>query len=85
VTRKGVYIDRIASAWVIRRFIDAKAKFRFVNERGARFAKDELRFDMFDGEFTHEGDCCTFEVLLDRFQLADPALAPSARSCTTST
>src|SRR5262249_53536391 len=35
----------------------------------------ELRFDMFDGEYTHEGDRCSFEVLLERFRLDDPALA----------
>ncbi len=74
VTRKGVWVDRIASAWLIRRFIDPKAKFRFVAERSPRRDARELRFDMFDGEFTHEGDRCTFEVLLERFRLDDPAL-----------
>src|SRR5262245_9865818 len=48
VTRKGVYIDRIASAWLIRRFIDPKARFRFVPGREHEPAKNELRFDMFD-------------------------------------
>lgn len=75
VTRKGVYIDRIASAWLIRRFIDPKAKFKFVAGRGYKPAKNELRFDMFEGEYTHEGERCTFEVLLERFQLRDPALS----------
>jgi hypothetical protein len=75
VTRKGVYVDRIASAWLIRRFIDPKAKFKFVADRGAKRGPRELRFDMFDGEFTHEGDRCTFEVLRERFRLDDPALA----------
>jgi hypothetical protein len=75
VTRKGVHVDRIASAWLIRRFIDRTAKFRFVPDRSPRGGPRELRFDMFDGEFTHEGDRCTFEVLLDRFRLDDPALA----------
>jgi hypothetical protein len=65
----------MASAWLIRRFIDTKAKFRFVPARGYRPGRGELRFDMFEGEFTHEGDCCTFETLLARFGLADPALA----------
>ena len=74
VTRQGVYIDRVASAWLIRRFIDRKARFRFVEERGHRPAANEIRFDMFEGEYTHEGDRCTFEVLLERFQLADPAV-----------
>jgi hypothetical protein len=74
VTRKGVYVDRIASAWLIRRFVDPKAKFKFVPGRVHEPARDELRFDMFDGEYTHEGDRCTFEVLLERFGIRDPAL-----------
>jgi hypothetical protein len=64
VTREGVHIDRIASAWLIKRFIDPEASFKFVPARGYVPGGDELRFDMFDAEFTHEGDHCTFEVLL---------------------
>ena len=71
VTRSGVHIDRIASAWLIRRFIDPKARFKFVRGREYTPAARELRFDMFEAEFTHEGDSCTFEVLLDRFGIAD--------------
>lgn len=74
VTRRGVYVDRVASAWLIRRFIDPKARFRFVDEREYRPGAGEVRFDMFDGEYTHEGDRCTFETLMERFGLADPAL-----------
>jgi hypothetical protein len=75
VTRKGVYVDRIACAWLIRRFIDPDASFRFVSERGYRPKTGELRFDMFEGEFTHEGDLCSFEVLVQRFAVQDKALA----------
>ncbi len=74
VTRTGVHIDRMASAWLIRRFIDPRARFRFVPARGYQPKRGELRFDMFEAEFTHEGDRCTFEVLLDRFGLSDPGL-----------
>lgn len=74
ITRRGVYVDRIASAWLIRRFIDPEARFKFVASTGYRPRKGELRFDMFEGEFTHEGDRCTFETLLHRFGLRDPAL-----------
>jgi hypothetical protein len=74
VTRQGVHIDRIASAWLIRRFIDPDARFKFVSGKGYRAADGELRFDMFQAEFTHEGDKCTFEVLLDRIARKDPAL-----------
>src|SRR5262249_19468265 len=66
VTRQGVYVDRIASAWLIRRFIDPEAQFKFVSGKGYRPNEGELRFDMFEAEFTHEGDKCTFEVLLER-------------------
>jgi hypothetical protein len=74
VTRQDVHVDRIASAWLIRRFIDRKARFRFVPARGYRPKRGELRFDMYEGEFTHEGGDCTFEVLRRRFDLDDPAL-----------
>src|SRR5881296_313240 len=74
VTRQGVYIDRIASAWLIRRFIDPKAQFKFVAAEGYRPRPGELRFDMFEAEYTHEGDTCTFETLLTRFGLGDRAL-----------
>jgi hypothetical protein len=63
VTRKGVQVDRIASAWLIRRFIDKAARFKFVPSSGYHPEPGELRFDMFEGEFTHRGDRCTFEVL----------------------
>jgi hypothetical protein len=74
VTRQGVFIDRIASAWLIRRFIDARATFRFVPARGYKPKAGELRFDMFQGEYTHVGDRCTFETLLKEFGLRDRAL-----------
>jgi hypothetical protein len=74
VTRTGVHVDRIASAWLIRRFIDPDATFKFVPGKGYVPEPGELRFDMFEAEFTHEGDLCTFEVLLKRQRLNDPAL-----------
>jgi hypothetical protein len=80
VTRKGIHVDRMASAWLIRRFIDPKARFKFVpgGERTYRPERGELRFDMFEGEYTHEGDRCSFEVLVERFRLRDPGLRPIA-------
>ncbi len=73
VTRRDVFVDRIASAWLIRKFIDPAAQFRFV-ARGYKRNQGELRFDMYHGEYTHEGDRCTFETLLRHFGLKDPAL-----------
>jgi hypothetical protein len=74
VTRTGVHVDRIASAWLIRRFIDGQARFKFVVAKGYRPEAGELRFDMFDAEFTHEGSLCTFEVLMERLSITDRAL-----------
>jgi hypothetical protein len=77
VTRKGVHIDRIASAWLIRRF-DPDARFKFVPPKGHRPSANEVRFDMFEAEFTHEGDLCTFEVLIARLGLEDRGLTAIA-------
>jgi hypothetical protein len=74
VTRRGVFVDRIASAWLIKRFIDPEARFQFAAPEGYVPRTGELRFDMFEAEYTHEGDRCTFETLLRRFRLRAPAL-----------
>jgi hypothetical protein len=74
VTRKGIKVDRIASAWLVRNFIDKQANFKFVPGQGYQPSPGELRFDMFEAEYTHEGDRCTFEVLVQRFDLDDAAL-----------
>lgn len=63
VTRTGVHIDRIACAWLIRRFIDPQAALKFVPPKGYVPAPGELRFDMYEAEFTHVGERCSFEVL----------------------
>lgn len=70
VTRPGVKVDRIASAWFIRRFVDPKARFRFEDPKTPR-REGELRFDMVGGDFTHEEDRCTFETLVRRVGLPD--------------
>lgn len=74
VTRKGLYVDRIGCAWLVRRFIDPESQFRFVSSKGYRPKTGEIRFDMFEGEFTHEGDRCTFETLVELFFSSDQAL-----------
>lgn len=75
VTRSDVHVDRIASAWLIRRFIDKRARFKFVAPKGYRRKSGELRFDMYDGEYTHAGSDCTFETLVRRFGLRDRGLS----------
>lgn len=72
MTRPRPGIDRVSSAWLIRNFIDSKARFAFSSDARAR--DGVLRFDMFEGEFTHVGDDCTFETLLKHFKLRDKRL-----------
>jgi hypothetical protein len=79
VTRGGVHVDRIASAWLIARFIDPQATFKFVDGRTYESQAGELRFDMADAEFTHEGDRCSFETLVLRAGLeSDPGIVAIA-------
>lgn len=70
VTRPRPGVDRMASAWLIRRFIDSRALFAFAERPG----ESDVPFDMYSGEFSHQGSLCTFEVLADRFGLRDAAV-----------
>ncbi len=72
LTRPRPEIDRVGSAWLIRRFIDPKARFVFASD--PKKHPDALPFDMADVEFSHHGDDCTFETLVKRFDLDDSAL-----------
>lgn len=74
-TRKNLWVDRMASAWLIRRFIDRKAKFRWLDSP-KKCPKSALGFDFDGAAFTHVGSRVTFEALAASFGLdADPALA----------
>lgn len=74
-TRKNPFIDRMASAWLIKRFIDPKASFVFIDERNlASLDKASVAFDMRGAAFTHVGDLCTFEVLVKSFGIKDKAV-----------
>lgn len=72
-TRASIHIDRSASAWLIRRFIDHEAEFVFVT-RPEHLPTGAVPFDMRGVEFGHHGSDCTFETLLRRHDLADPVL-----------
>jgi len=74
VTRTGIHVDRIGSAWLIQRLIDPEATFKYVPPKGYVPLAGELRFDMFEAEYSHEGDHCTFETLIERFGLEEPGL-----------
>ncbi|MCA1586789.1 MAG: chromate resistance protein [Acidobacteria bacterium] len=72
VTRPRPGIDRMGSAWLIKRFIDPEARFGFVDQPPA--SGNAIPFDMFGVEFTHHGEWCTFETLVHRFAIADVAV-----------
>jgi hypothetical protein len=74
-TRKKPFVDRMASAWLIRRFIDPKASFIFIDDRDvASLESSMVAFDVRGGAFTHVGDLCTFEVLMKSFNIKDKAV-----------
>jgi len=79
-TRKDIHVDRCASAWLIRRFIDAEAAFVFVHE-GDPPASGAVPFDMHGVAWGHHGNHCTFEtiVALHHLDAGDPALQQVAR------
>lgn len=69
VTRRNLHIDRLASAWLIKQFIDKRPRFYFVADGEA--VEGAIPFDMFGAEFTHQGEDCTFETMLKRFSLGE--------------
>ena len=73
VTRHGPKVDRMASGWLVRRFIDPAARFRFIDPARDQRRPAEVTFDMVGGDFTHDGDRCTFETLLSKFNLGGDA------------
>lgn len=75
ITRRNPFVDRMASAWLIRRFIDRDAVFQFIEEHQRNNVdKNAVLFDMKDGEITHSGDRCTFEVLVKSFGIKNKAV-----------
>jgi hypothetical protein len=73
LTRPRPEVDRVGSAWLISKFIDHKAKFVFAPT--AEAIPDAIPFDMLDADFSHHGNCCTFETLIKRFAISDKLLA----------
>jgi len=68
MTRRNLHIDRLASAWLIKQFIDKRPRFYFVAE--GETVEGAIPFDMYGAEFTHHGEDCTFETMLKRFGLS---------------
>lgn len=77
-TRRGCHVDRAACAWLIRRFIDPDASFLFVDDPDDVPA-GATPFDMRGAALSHHGGSCTFETILERNRLSDPALAEIGR------
>ncbi|MBI4709793.1 MAG: chromate resistance protein [Nitrospirae bacterium] len=75
VTRERPFVDRMASAWLIKKFIDKKAAFRFIKEKDiTAMDKNSIAFDIRGGMFTHAGDMCTFEALVKSFGFKDKTI-----------
>ena len=77
-TRPSCHVDRAGCAWLIRRFVDADAEFVFVDDPD-EVPEDATPFDMRGVELSHHGEDCTFETMLRRYDLDDPALWDVAR------
>jgi len=81
ITREHPKIDRIACLWLILRFIDSEAKFQYVpadQVLSVAIQTDAIPYDVPGVELTHEGELCSFDAFLKRYDLKDPALAQLA-------
>jgi hypothetical protein len=76
-TRESIHVDRNASAWLIKRFLDPDAEFVFV--KGEIPVPDAIPFDMYGVEWGHHGNLCTFETILALHDLKDPVLKQIGR------
>ena len=75
VTREKVHVDRVACPWLIKRFIDPDAEFIFVpRDTDPSTITEGIPFDMKGVELGHQGDRCSFDAFMDKYNLQDPAL-----------
>ena len=79
ITRERIHVDRIATAWAIRRFVDTNATFQFVARTRDVKPLEGIPFDLRGAELGHRGGRCTIEALIDKYELADEALRRMAR------
>jgi hypothetical protein len=82
VTRSHVHVDRVACPWLITRFIDSAAEFRFVPKSEVLAVAEReqaIPFDSPGAGLTHDGDLCSFDVIIREYHLTDPALLRLAR------
>lgn len=79
ITRERIHVDRIATAWAIRRFVDSAATFQFVARTRDVRPLPGIPFDLRGAELGHRGGRCTLEALIDKYELSDEALRRMAR------
>ena len=79
ITRERIHVDRIATAWAIRRFVDPASTFQFVAWRTDVTPLPGIPFDMRGAELGHRGGRCTLEALIDKYELSDEGLRRMAR------
>jgi len=80
ITGRNIHVDRTSCPWLIRKFIDPQAEFVFVEPNHDRATLDGHTFDMRGAEYSHEGDKCTFQVMVERHHLnGDAALVEMGR------
>lgn len=82
VTRSHVHVDRVACPWLISRFIDSQAEFVFVPKNQVELVAREqgaIPFDVPGAELGHHGDGCSFDAIIRKYELKDPALLRLAR------
>lgn len=79
ITRERIHVDRIATAWAIRRFVDAGATFEFVPRTADLSHREGIPFDLRGAELGHRQGRCTLEALIEKHELTDEALKRMAR------
>jgi len=82
VTRENVHVDRVACPWLIKRFVDPKAEFLFVPPEKVKETAEKQKatpFDAQDVELGHRGDRCSFDAIIEKYRLTDPALLELAK------
>jgi hypothetical protein len=73
ITRRNIHVDRTSCPWLVRKFIDPQAEFLFVEPDSDPKTLDGHTFDMRGAEYSHEGDKCTFQVIVERHNLSGDA------------
>ena len=79
ITRERIHVDRIATAWAIKKFVDAEATFEFVPRTRDVRGVNGVPFDVRGAELSHRGGRCTLEALIDKYELRDQALSAMGR------